>query len=245
MKTLTLLLLLFGGATFAAAPDPADLLASSDRARGAARSLKGLTWQSEVTSKEGGDESRVTYVVKVLGNDALALVTAPARQKGELVLFNDRTLWFFKPGLKKPVNISPRQKLIGQAANGDIASTQYARDYAPTSAGEDTVNGEKTWKLELKAKAKNVTYDRIRYWISQKQKTAVKAEFLTLAGEPFKVAEFKYGNSMEIKGEKFPFVSEMLIRDANNKENTTSIVYKSPKEEAHAEGLFNVNSLMK
>lgn len=241
------LFLIFILATFSAAADPSpdELLQSSDRARGAAKSLKGLTWNSDVESKESGENSKVSYLVKVLGNDALAQVTAPARQKGELVLFNDRTLWFFKPGLKKPVNVSPRQKLMGQAANGDIASTQYARDYEATSAGDDTVGGEKAWKLELKAKAKNVTYDRIRYWISKKEKVALKAEFLTLAGEPFKMAEFKYGNTMTVKGEKFPFVSEMKITDARNKDNVTTIQYKNPKEEAHAEGLFNVNSLMK
>ncbi len=241
----TLLALPFSFNAFAADPSPADLLSSSDSARGAARDLKGLTWQSEVISTEKGETSRVSYEVKVLGNDALAKVTAPARQKGELVLFNDRTLWFFKPGLKKPVNISPRQKLMGQAANGDIASTQYARDYEATSAGEDTVKGEKSWKLELKAKAKNVTYDKIRYWISRKDKVALKAEFLTLSGEPFKIAEFKYGNHVVIKGKKFPFVSTMEIRDALNSANVTTIEYKNPKEEAHAKGLFNVNSLMK
>jgi len=229
-----------------AAPTPAELLASSDRARGAAKNLKGLSWRSEVVSVESGkEESSVTYTVKVLGNDALAQVTQPARQKGELVLFNDRTLWYFKPGLKKPVNISPRQKLVGQAANGDIASTQYARDYDALEAGEDTVNGQKAWKLELKAKARNVTYDKIRYWISKSNQVALKAEFLTLAGVPFKVAEFKYANSITIAGTKFPFVSEMKIHDANNAENKTSITYKNPKEEAHAAGLFNVNSLMK
>jgi hypothetical protein len=228
-----------------ATPSPGELLASSDRARGAAKNLKGLSWQSEVISTENGEEGHVTYSVKVLGNDALAQVTQPARQKGELVLFNDRTLWYFKTGLKKPVNISPRQKLIGQAANGDIASTQYARDYEAVDAGEDNVNGQKAWKLDLKAKAKNVTYDRIRYWISKSDQVALKAEFLTLAGAPFKIAEFKYGNSMTIAGKPYPFVSEMKIRDANNAASSTSILYKNPKEEAHSAGLFNVNSLMK
>lgn len=229
-----------------AAPTPAELLASSDRARGAAKNLKGLSWQSEVVSEENGkEESRVSYSVKVLGNDALAQVTQPARQKGELVLFNDRTLWYFKPGLKKPVNISPRQKLVGQAANGDIASTQYARDYEALEAGEEILNGQKAWKLELKAKARNVTYDKIRYWISKTDQVALKAEFLTIAGAPFKIAEFKYGNSITIAGTKYPFVSEMKIHDANNASNMTSILYKTPKEEAHSAALFNVNSLMK
>lgn len=242
---LFLLLTLICLPAFAADPSPSDLLQSSDRARGAAKSLKGISWLSDVTSRENDEERKVSYQVKVLGSDALAAVTAPARQKGEVYLFNDRNIWFFKPGLKKPVNISPRQKLIGQAANGDIASTQYARDYEATSAGEDTVGQEKAWKLELKAIAKNVTYDRIRYWISKKDKVALKAEFLTLAGEPFKIAEFKYGNTMAAKGEKFPFVSEMKITDARNSANVTIIIYQKPVEEAHSAGLFNVNSLMK
>lgn len=241
-----LLLALLSSLAHAAAPSAADLLSASDRARGAARATKGLSWTSEVTSVENGDTSNVTYEVKVLGNDALAEVKSPPRQKGELVLFNDRTLWFFKPGLKKPVNISPRQKLIGQAANGDIASTQYARDYEATGpATADIVENTKTWRLDLKAKAKNVTYDRIRYWISQDNKVAVRAEFLTLAGEKFKVAEFQYGNDIVLAGKKLPFVSEMKISDANNAQNVTTLRYKNPREEAHRAGLFNVSSLTK
>ena len=58
------------------------------------------------------------------------------------MLFNDRIIWFVKPGLRRPVSISARQRLSGDAANGDIASTNYARDYEGTLAGEEAVNGE-------------------------------------------------------------------------------------------------------
>jgi outer membrane lipoprotein-sorting protein len=240
-----ILALLFSSLVHAATPSPAELLAASDRARGAAKATKGLTWTSEVTSVENGDTSKVTYSIRVLGNDALAEVKDPPRQKGEVVLFNDRTLWFYKPGQKKPINISPRQKLIGQAANGDIASTQYARDYDATSAGEESVNGKPAWKLELKAKDKKVTYDRIRYWVSKDKQVALKAEFLTLSGETFKIAEFQYGNDVVLHGEKVPFVSEMKIHDANNEHNVTTLTYRNPKEEAHSPGLFNVSSLVR
>jgi outer membrane lipoprotein-sorting protein len=232
-------------ASAATTPKPEELLKTSDRSRGAAASLEGVSWDSQLTSVEGGVESQTTYAVKVRGVNALAETLSPPRQKGELVLFNDRTLWYYKPGLKKPVSISPRQKLMGQAANGDIASTNYARDYDATSIEAQTLDGLATWKLELKAKSKNVTYDRIRYWISQAQKVAVKAEFLTLAGEPFKSAEFKYGNQVKMSGQSYMFISEMRIRDANNKDNITTLVYTNPRAEAHAPGLFNVNNLIK
>ena len=108
--------------------------------------------------------------MKARGDDALVEALAPARYKGEIMLFNDRTIWFVKPGLRKPVSISARQRLTGLAANGDIASTNYARDYEGTIVGEEAVDGDPAWKLELKARAKNVTYDRIRSWISKKRR---------------------------------------------------------------------------
>lgn len=244
------LTIFFLSASAIAAPAPKavnalELLKVSDRARGAAAALQGVSWTSEVKSVEADEESSVTYAIKIRGNDALAEAIDPPRQKGELALFNDRTLWFFKPGLKKPISISLRQKLMGQAANGDIASTQYARDYEPVSTKQETINGHLVWLLDLKAKAKNVTYDRIRYWITDKEKLAVKAEFLTVSGQVFKIAEFKYGNTIVLKGTKFPFVGEMKIRDANNPKNVTTITYKNPREEAHAPSLFNVNNLVK
>src|SRR5688500_3017499 len=130
------LVLATGTATYASTPafaqapaTPAaeELLKDADRARGAAED--GISWEIDVETLEDGQTNKVHYLVKVKGNDALAEATAPARNKGEMMLFNDRNLWFFKPGIKKPVAISARQKLMGQAANGDIASTNYYRDY--------------------------------------------------------------------------------------------------------------------
>lgn len=227
------------------APPAADLLAESDRSRGAAQETQGLTWTADVENLEDGNKSEITYTIKVKGNDAIAEAIAPARQKGEIILFNDRVLWFVKPGLKKPVSISPRQKLVGQTANGDIASTQYARDYEGQLVGEETLNGKAAWILELKAKGKNVTYDQIRYWISKADKLAIKAEFLTLTGEIFKSAEFKYTNNLKIGGKTYPFVSEMIITDAAKKENKSTVKYREPKETPLSSSMFNVNNLMR
>ena len=223
--------------------DPIELLRASDRARGAAASAAGVSWTSIVVTKDADDVNEATYSVILRGDDAVAEVVAPARQKGEKILFNDRTLWFFKPGLRKPISVSPRQKLIGDAANGDMASTRYARDYEGTLVGEETVDGSPAWKLELKARARNVTYDRIRYWISKGARLGVRAEFLTLAGEVFKTAEFRYANKILIAAKTFPFVSEMVIHDPHDKAKETVIRYLNPREEPHPESLFNVNNL--
>jgi hypothetical protein len=230
---------------FAADPSPESLLKDSDAARGSSAVTSGISWEVTVDSDDGSSKNSVVYDLKVKANDAVAEAVSPARNKGEMMLFNDRNIWFFKPGMKKPLAISPRQKLMGQAANGDIASTNYARDYEGKIVGTETVNGQATWKLELKAKAKNVTYDQIRYWISKKEKLGIKAEFLTVSGDVFKRASFEYKNKIETDGKRMPFVSKMTITDAVNEKQVTTLNYKSPRPEKHPDSIFNVNNLLR
>lgn len=240
MKIFLLTILFLVGAT-SFAETAEELLRASDQNRGGVKD--GLSWNLRLQTTEDGESSLREFLVKAKGNDAYVEVTSPARNKSEVYLFNDRNMWFFKPNLKKPVAISARQKLTGQAANGDIASTNYARDYKATLEKMETINGEKMHVLLLKAKADNLTYDQIRYWISDKTKLAMKAEFLTLEGKPFKLGTMEYKNSVSIGGKKTPFVSQLVIVDAKFAQNKSVITYGAPKLEDHPATLFNVNRL--
>jgi outer membrane lipoprotein-sorting protein len=228
----------------AQSPTALELLQSADRARGGLG--QGITWTVTSDATEEGETTTRTFLVKARGNDALVESLAPARYKGEIMLFNDRTIWFVKPGLRKPVSISARQRLAGLAANGDIASTNYARDYDGTIVGEEAVDGDPAWKLELKAKVKNVTYDRIRSWISKKRRLGVKAEFLTVGGEVFKTATFDYGNRVKnAQGTEFEFVSSMSIRDVGGSGAVTVLSYAQPRAETHPASIFNINNVVR
>ena len=223
------------------APAAAKLLQLADRARGSVQS--GVSWDAELVSVEEGETSTRKFNVKVLGENALVEITEPARNMGEKFLFNDLVMWFHKPSLRKPVSVSARQRNSGQAANGDIANTRYARDYNGKVIALEKVDGKDAWVVMLDAKSKDVTYDKIKYWISDKTFLGVKAEFMTLQGKPFKRATFRYGNTIAVKGKKQPFISEMVITDAEFPENKSTMTYKAPKEENLSEGLFNVNNL--
>lgn len=239
MKSLLCVLLLCASTSYA--DMASDLLKASDGARGGIEG--GLTWKTKIETTEDGETSDREFIVKAKEHDALVEATAPARTKGEVYLFNDRNMWFFKPSLKKPVSISPRQKLSGQAANGDIASTHYARDYTATLEKTETRGADKIYVLLLKAKSPNLTYDQIRYYINGKTKLAEKAEFLTLQGQTFKVGEMEYKNTITVGGKKTPFVSKMTIVDAKFKDNKSVINYDEPRVENHAASLFNINNL--
>ncbi|MBY0553957.1 outer membrane lipoprotein-sorting protein [bacterium] len=243
MKKLMVFAVLFLSITsFAADADLADaLLKASDRGRGGLE--EGLEWTANIETTENGDTSSREFLIKAKKHDAFVEALKPAKNKGEVYLFNDRQMWFYKPSLKKPVSISARQKLTGQAANGDIASTHYARDYTPTLEKTEDINGVKHYVLFLKAKTKNLTYDQIRYWISDKTKLATKAEFLTLQGKAFKMGYLEYNNVLSVGGKNIAFVSKLTIVDAKFNQNKSIIKYTKPQLEEHPNAIFNINNV--
>ncbi len=199
--------------TLAAATDAQALLERSDQARGGG--LPGIIWNIQLTPTEGDrrlEEQRLE--VRAVDDASVAETLEPARFRGAKILQVGRNMWLTKTGLAKPIPVSPRQRMTGQAANGDIAATNYAADYTPTLVGEETLNGEACHVLDLAARHKRATYDRVRYWVSKSREVAVKAEFFSLSGKLLKTASFEYGNEIRFEGRRIPFVSRMLIRDA-------------------------------
>jgi hypothetical protein len=227
---------------FAFAMTPEEILKKSDEARG---NESGIEWEIAMDSLESGREQQRTIKVRARNFNSLAEFLAPANVKGQKMLMVDRNMWFAKPGLSKPVPISPRQKLLGGAANGDIASTNYAGDYKITDTSEDTVNKEPCYLFDLTAIDKKTTYDRIKYWISKERLAGIKAEFYTVSGKMFKTATFEYGNTITIDGAPRPFISRMVITSAIIKEDVTTMNFRKVSFKNIPDSMFNLNLLVK
>ena len=219
------------------------ILQASDRYRGGVS--QGGRWTVSLRSTDGESVQTSRYAVKAKGTNALAECLEPARNRNELILFGKNALWFYRPGLRRPLALSARQRLIGEAANGDIAATNYAGDYIVESISSSEVAGQPAWLLALKAKEKTATYDRIRYWISKRDSLGVKAEFLTLQGETFKRATFEYKNQIKVDGQVYPFVSKMIIVNATFANQVTTLTYDAPSAVPVSDGDFNVNNLIR
>ena len=210
---LSLLAALLWSAVVQAAPDAQDILKDSDHARGGG--LPGIVWEISLQSRDGGKvEDPQRILVKAVDESSVAETLEPVRFKGSRLLQVERNMWLTKPGLSKPIPISPRQRMSGQASNGDIAATNYAKDYDAQMAGMETLDGENCYVLDLTAKHKRATYDKVRYWVSVKRVVGVKAEFYSVSGKLLKTARFEYDNAIEYNGKRVPFVSKMTIRDA-------------------------------
>jgi len=221
---------------------PDEILRKSDEARGNA---DGIEWEIAMNSIESGREQQRTIRVSARSFNSLAEFLAPANVKGQKMLMVDRNIWFVKPGLSKAVPISPRQKLLGGAANGDIASTNYAGDYKIIDISEGVFNREHCYLLDLTAIDKKTTYDRIKYWISKERLVGVKAEFYTVSGKMFKTAVFEYNNSINVEGESRPFISKIVITNAIIKEDVTTMNFRKVSFKKIPDSMFNLNLLVK
>ena len=219
-----------------------DALRAADEARG---NRTGIKWRVVVDTKKNERAASTTFDITARGFDLLATGVAPARNKGTKLLMVNRSMWFHKPGLSKAVPISQRQKLLGNAAYGDIAATNYATDYAVVSSREEQLNDETCYVLDLKANVKRTTYDRITYWVSKPRLVGVKAEYFTVSGKLLKAAEMEYENTVTAKGTVQPFISTIRIRDLLTGNDMTTLRFARPEVGPVPDHVFNLNLLVR
>ena len=219
-----------------------QILEASDRIRGGG--LSGVQWDLKITATDNDTGENVRQLrVRADGDNSLAETTFPPRAAGGKLLQLSRNMWYGRPDIQKAVSISSRQKMMGPAANGDIASTNYVKDYDATILREDSFNNEAVVVLNLIGKNKWVTYDRIVYWVSRARLLPVKAEFYTVSGKLFKTAVFENNNTLVVDGKKQPFVSKMVIKDEVVNSNVSVLEYSGVRLQTFSRDDFSVNSL--
>ncbi|BBA36097.1 hypothetical protein sS8_4167 [Methylocaldum marinum] len=233
---------LLPASVLAASPDVKTILKTADQSRG---NLQGISWEVVVESIESGRTDTLNYDIKARGFDISGISLAPPKYKGNKLLMSNNNMWFYKPGLSKAVPISQRQKLMGNAAYGDIASTNYAEDYEAAQLPDDTVGDEACYVFDLTSKNDKTTYDRIKYWISKERLVGVKAEYFTVSGKKFKLAEMEYGNRVRIDGKERPFISKITLYDELMSEDVTYLNLTKPQFKPLPDYVFNLNLFMK
>lgn len=191
--------LAFSGAA-QAAPTAQEILAASDAIRNPGESFSLTSTLTEYKDGKQTDSNTLTVYAKADPASGqfrnLLRFVAPARDANKLMLKSGNDLWFFDPATKASIRISPQQRLLGQAANGDVMTVNLARDYQATLAGEEeVVDGDRkarqSHKLLLDATAPDVTYQKIEMWIEKDSNRTVKARFLTDSGRLLKTAYYR------------------------------------------------------
>jgi outer membrane lipoprotein-sorting protein len=172
----------------AAVPDATDLLKRSDAFR---NGWPSFVTHVKITNYEAGkaDEEKL-YEVSQKGTDKTYVEFMSPREKGRHLLMLIDDMWVYLPDTSRPVRITPLERLSGDASNGDVARTNYAADYTPSYVRTEKVGATECFVLDLTAKRKGATYQRILYWIRVEDARPVKAEFYLTSGKHIKSATF-------------------------------------------------------
>jgi hypothetical protein len=117
----------------------------------------GYSFDFSTQGSEGEGLMRVS--VRLSGEEAaLVRYLEPAKHRGRIVLVRGNSFWLLDSGMKKPLRISPRQLLLGQAAAGDITRISYALMYEIVGRTE----ARDGFVFDLAArKDAEATYDRV------------------------------------------------------------------------------------
>lgn len=147
----------------------------------------------------------------------LAQFLSPAREQGKLMLKQGNELWYYDPASKVSMRIAPQQRLLGQAANGDVMTANWAQDYQATLEGEDTITDgdrqqRRCHRLQLTASSSEVTYHRITLWTDVRTQQPVRGQFWSESGRLLKTAFYRRYQA-QLDGER---PTEVVIIDGLN-----------------------------
>lgn len=205
MRQLPLVVLIFIGALMSHAANadatPQEILMASDAVRNPDFPF-GLT-NALVEYRNGKQTESSTLAIYSRADPdggqfrSLIRYLAPARDAGKLILFNGKDMWFFDPSSKASIRLSPQQRLLGQASNGDVATANFARDYQATEASEEDIQDgdrqpRRCHKLMLSAKTPDASYHHIEMWVDAVNARPVKARFYTESGKLLKTAYYRH-----------------------------------------------------
>ncbi|MDE2367637.1 MAG: outer membrane lipoprotein-sorting protein [Burkholderiales bacterium] len=216
-----------GAGRAAAAVDAQAALVASDAIRNPNQPFRVTV---TITEFEKGVQVNTTTLVsyaRVLAGGQFASLlrfVEPARDAGKVMLKNGSDLWFYDPGTKSAVRISPQQRLMGQASNGDVVTVNFARDYKATlGASESITDGERhnraSHRLDLKASTPDATYGSIELWVDAASQAPIKARFYADSGRLLKTAYYR--KFREELGAERP--TEMVIIDGLDPQSVTIV----------------------
>jgi hypothetical protein len=230
LKTILPLMILIAAGLPAVAQTPQEIIAAADKVRNPGQPFRSTDTLTEYVSGRPRDQDQLVVYAKedpaIHQFRNLVRYVEPPRDAGKMALFDNHDLWFYDPASKDSVRISPQQRLIGQAAIGDVLTVNFVADYAGTLLGNETITDAEhqqrlCWHLDLKAVTDTAIYNRVEYWVEHGSFRPIKAKFYSDSGRLLKI--LYYRDYREQLGAFRP--AEAIIIDAVDSSLVTTIQF--------------------
>lgn len=172
----------------------------------------------------------------------LILITAPARDKGQVFLKRKKDMWNYIPNINRMIKIPSSmmsQSWMGSDFTNDdlLKESSIVKDYTHTIIGEEKVEGYNCYKIELiPHENAAVVWGKIIMWISQKEFLQLKAEYYDEVGD---LINTRLGKDVKVMGGRLiPTTLEMIPADKPGNKTimkTNSIKFDIPIDD----GIFS------
>lgn len=126
----------------------------------------------------------ITFKSWTKGRDySLALITSPAREKGQTFLKRQNEMWNWNPKINRLIKLPPSmmsQGWMGSDFSNDdlLKESSIVVDYQHRILGEEEVDGRDCYKIELlPLEDAAVVWGKILKWISKEEYLQMKSEY--------------------------------------------------------------------
>ena len=187
---------------------------------------------SKVTLYKKGVVDKIRqYTVYLRDNrDSLVIFNSHVEAGQKMLMVGDN-YWLLMPKSRRPIRITPMQKLLGEASIGDISTLTWSEDYQGKWVKQESLSFEdgegkaqvaETNLLRLHAKTKGASYFDIDLWLDKDTGFPIKADLYLQSGKLAKQAWFIKG----IKAGSARVIS-MKLEDKIQRNQQTIIEYQS------------------
>jgi len=147
-----------------------------------------------VLYKNGKQSKERLYRVYMRPERKSLVLFQSSGEKGQKVLMLADKFWLLMPSSRRPIRITPMQKLLGEASTGDIATMSWHQDYDAEYVSTESADGLTVDLLALTAISKGVSYKTINLYLESETHKPVRAELFTSSGKLAKTARFDIEN---------------------------------------------------
>lgn len=179
----------------AVAKDVAAMVKNADHYRLDSESAKVISLVS-LFENDQLDKTREYNVYTRENRESLVLFKS-AVEAGQKMLMLGDNYWLVMPKSRRPIRITPMQKLLGEASVGDISTLTWSEDYQATFVKPEQLEVEGKPRavnyLRLRATTKGASYAKIDLWLDEKSDFPIKADLYLRSGKLAKQARFKAG----------------------------------------------------
>jgi len=189
------------------------------------------TRESTITMSVNKNGRANTYKMHSYGrgaDQAAVEYLEPARDKGTKMLKIGEDLTMYVPAVEKSQKISGhmlRQSMMGSDLSYEdmMQANKWQTMYTATMVGEETVDGHKCFKLDMKANSTDVSYPHRVVWVDEGTYIPLKQEMYALSGMLLKT--WAMSDVHAVGSRQWP--STMVIEDKVQTGSSTTLHFDS------------------